>query len=225
MLCVAVVVGPLHADDASYLQPGQVDPIAILPPPPAPDSVEQTVDLATVESVQKAASVADRAAANSQEHLTVFAFAPVIGAFFRASTLPKTEAFFGRVAATAESMTRPAKAYFKRDRPYVVDPNLGVKHPEHNYSYPRGHSTLGTVDALVLADLFPDKRAEILAFGRAIGWHRIQLGKHYPTDVYAGRVLAQAIVRELKSSPAFQHDFAAAKSELEAASPPTHSSP
>ncbi len=40
------------------------------------------------------------------------------------------------------------------------------------------------------------------------------IGKHFPTDVQAGRVLGQAIMRELMANPAFQHDFAAAKEEV-----------
>ena len=76
---------------------------------------------------------------------------------------------------------------------------------------------LGTALALVLADLFPDKREAILAEGRAIGWHRVQLGRHYPTDIYAGRVLAQAIVQEMKKNKRFEKDFAEAKAEIAAA--------
>ena len=50
--------------------------------------------------------------------------------------------------------------------------------------------------ALVLADLFPEKRDELLVLSRNLGWHRIWIGRHYTTDIYAGRVLAQAIVRD-----------------------------
>ena len=53
--------------------------------------------------------------------------------------------------------------------------------------------------AFVLADLFPAQRDAILAQARQIGWHRVQIARHYPTDIYAGRVLAQAIVCEMKS--------------------------
>jgi acid phosphatase (class A) len=70
--------------------------------------------------------------------------------------------------------------------------------------------------ALVLADLFPAKRDAILTVSRNLGWHRVWIARHYPTDIYAGRVFAQAIVREMKSSPAFQRDFAEAQSEIAA---------
>ena len=55
--------------------------------------------------------------------------------------------------------------------------------------------------------------------GRQIGWDRVLIGKHFPTDVHAGRMLGKAIVRELLASPAFQQDLAAAKAEVQAAKP------
>jgi acid phosphatase (class A) len=78
------------------------------------------------------------------------------------------------------------------------------------------------VYALILAELFPQKKAPILAVGRDIGWDRVLIGKHFPTDIYAGRVLGQAIMRELLSNPAFQNDLAEAKAEIgEAKGPAT----
>jgi acid phosphatase (class A) len=50
-----------------------------------------------------------------------------------------------------------------------------------------------------------------------MGWHRVQIARHYPTDIYAGRVLAQAIVREMNENPQFQHDLAEVKAEVAAA--------
>jgi acid phosphatase (class A) len=61
------------------------------------------------------------------------------------------------------------------------------------------------VFALLLAELFPDKRDALLAISRGIGWRRV-----------LGRVLGQAIVREFLANPAFQHDLAEAKAELAA---------
>lgn len=72
------------------------------------------------------------------------------------------------------------------------------------------------MQSLILAEVFPERRAAILDFGRTIGWDRVIIGKHYPTDVNAGRVLGQAIFRELMKSPAFQRDLAAAKAEVQA---------
>jgi acid phosphatase (class A) len=43
----------------------------------------------------------------------------------------------------------------------------------------------------------------------------VVIAKHFPSDVYAGRVLGQAIVQSLLANPAFQHDLAEAKTENE----------
>ena len=80
-----------------------------------------------------------------------------------------------------------------------------------------GHSTRGTLFALLLAELLPEKRDAILDKGRESGWLRVLGGVHYPTDVFAGRVLGQGLAREFLASPAFQHDFAEVKAELAAA--------
>ena len=150
----------------------------------------------------------------------MFNFTPAIGAFFLSSNLPKTAAFFDRVQTDAAAVTDNAKDFYKRPRPYTTDPSLANGKLEKSFSYPSGHSTESMVLALVLADLFPDKHDAIIAEARSIGWHRVQIARHYPTDIYAGRVLAQAIVREIKESDAFQQDFAEAKAEIAAAKPP-----
>ena len=45
----------------------------------------------------------------------------------------------------------------------------------------------------------------------------MQIARHYPTDIYAGRVLALAIIRRMKQSQAFNKDFDEAKAEVAAA--------
>jgi hypothetical protein len=44
----------------------------------------------------------------------------------------------------------------------------------------------------------------------------VEIGRHYPTDIYAGRVLALAIVKQFKASHTFRKDFETAKAELHA---------
>jgi acid phosphatase (class A) len=137
--------------------------------------------------------------------------------FFQSNNLPKTTVFFERVLKDAAAVTDQAKDHYQRPRPYVLDPSLAAGKLEKSFSYPSGHSTESMVLALVLADLFPDRQEAILAEARAIGWHRIEIARHYPTDIYAGRVLARAIVREMKKNDSFQKDFNEARAELAAA--------
>ena len=217
LFSLAVAAIPLHAQTDSYLPAGKPDAIALLAPPPLPGSQEQAADLAEVEAVRHTCTSNDQAIAYSEKKFNIYTFAPAIGGFFQPGKFPKTEAFFENVQKQAEIVTDNAKDFYKRPRPYVVDPGLINGKLEKSFSYPSGHSTESMVLALVLADLFPDRHDAIIAKARSIGWHRVEIARHYPTDIYAGRVLAQAIVRKMKESPDFQKDFAGAKAEIAAA--------
>jgi acid phosphatase (class A) len=219
LFSLALIAAPLHAQtSADYLPDGKPDAIALLAPPPLPGSPEQKYDLAEVVSVHQDCPSNELAAAMAQDRgISIFYFTPVIGDVFQPGKLPVTEAFLHGVQRDAENVVNGAKNYWKRPRPYVVDPELANGKVSKSFSYPSGHSTESMTLALVLADLFPDKRDALIAEARKIGWHRVEIARHYPTDIYAGRVLAQAIVREMKKNPDFQKDFAKAQAEIAAA--------
>ena len=208
---------------AAYLDAAQVHATTLLAPPPATGSAEDKLDLENTFAVHTAATPAEIALGKDENKLTVFHYAPAIGDWFQPGKFPHTEKLFKQVEAESKAVTDDAKKFFKRPRPYRVAPERFPHSIEHedptHYSYPSGHSTRGTVFALLLAELFPDKRDALLAKGREAGWLRVQGGVHYPTDVYAGRVLGQELARDFLRSPEFQADFAAAKAELAAAVP------
>ena len=216
-LCFSLAALPLCAKDLHYLPKNKPDAITLLAPPPLADSPEQAADLREVREVHEAASASDLTAAKEESKFSIFTFTPAIGDFFQPGKFPVTETFMHNVLSDAGVVIDGAKDYWKRPRPYVIDPSLASGKLETSFSYPSGHSTGSMVLALVLADLFPDKHDAIIAVARDIGWHRVEYGRHYATDVFAGRVLAQAIVREMKKDPDFQRDFAAAQAEIAAA--------
>jgi acid phosphatase (class A) len=215
-LCLLLVALPLFADN-SYLAAGHPDGIALLAPPPIPGSAEEAADLASARAVFKGRTPAEEARAKKDASLALFLFAPAIGPEFQPGKLPRTEELFDRVKKDIGEVINIPKDHWKRQRPYQLDNELSLGIPEKSYGYPSGHSARGTVYALVLAEVFPEKKEAILDVGRVIGWDRVLIGKHFPTDIQAGRVLARAIFRELLASPAFQHDLAQAKAEARAA--------
>jgi acid phosphatase (class A) len=230
LFALAVAIAPLHAADTMaetnapvqstalhYLTGKKPNAIELLAPPPLPDSPEQAADMAEVRAVYHAATSNEINAAYSEKKFSIFNFTPAIGDFFQSNSLPKTTAFFERVQTDAETVTDNAKDFYKRPRPYTTDPTLANGKLEKSFSYPSGHSTESMVLALVLTDLFPDKHDAIIAEARTIGWHRVEIARHYPTDIYAGRVLAQAIVKQLEKNDDFQKDLAEAKAEIAAA--------
>jgi acid phosphatase (class A) len=200
----------------SFLAPGQIHAAEILPPPPT-SAAERSAEMQTVHAVYHAASDADKNAAYAEKKFSVFNFTAAAGSFLVETNLPKTAAFFEKVQKDAEAVTDEGKDFFQRPRPFVTDPSLANGKLEKSYGYPSGHSTEATTLALVLADLLPEKRAAILEHSDLMGWHRVQIARHYHSDIFAGRELARAIVREMKKSDAFQKEFAEAKNELTAA--------
>ncbi|MGO8679270.1 MAG: phosphatase PAP2 family protein [Limisphaerales bacterium] len=213
-LSLVAVAGSLRAEALLYLPAGQPDSAVLLAPPPLPHSAEQAADLAAVVAACRGCTTNDAALAFGEKKFSIFNFAPAIGGFFQPGRLPRTEAFFHHLQKDAAAAADAAKDYWKRPRPFMVDPSLASGSLEKSFGYPSGHATEGMVLALVLAELFPDRREAILAIGRDLGWHRVGIGRHYPTDIYAGRVFALAIVRQMKTNPAFQHDLAEAKAEI-----------
>ena len=111
LFSLAVAIAPLHAQAGNYLPAGKPDAIALLAPPPLPDSPEQAADLAEVRSVARAAPSNEIATAFSERKFTVFSFTPAIGDFFVAGKFPKTESFFEKVQKDAEAVTDNAKDF------------------------------------------------------------------------------------------------------------------
>lgn len=217
LLCLLLLAGPALLAQNHYLTPGHPDGVALLAPPPAPGSAEEAADLASARAVFKGRTPAEEARASKDYSISIFLFAPAVGPVLRPDKLPKTEVLFQKVKKDITVPLDAAKDHWQRRRPYQMDEQLSLGAPEKSFGYPSGHSTRGTVEALLLAELFPEKKEAILEMGRTIGWDRVLIGKHFPTDIYAGRMLGQAIVRELLASPAFQHDLAEAKAEVQAA--------
>ena len=218
-LSFLVIATTFRADGQAlhYLADGKPDAAAILAPPPLPDSAEQAADLDEVRTVYHTASSNDIAAAFSEKKFSVFNFTASIGRFFVESNLPRSAAFFEKVQKDAEMVCDRGKDWFHRPRPFTADPSLASGKLEKSFTYPSGHSTESMVLALVLAEAVPDRQEAIIAHARLIGWHRVQIARHYPTDIYAGRVLAQAIVRELHKSEPFEKELAEVKTEIAAA--------
>jgi acid phosphatase (class A) len=205
---------PCLLGQGAYITTNNFDGISQLPPPPIRGSAEELADLASVRAVFNGRTEAEKARAIKDSGLTFSLFQPAVGATFELEKLPKTKALLEKVKKEIGPVIDASKNHFKRLRPYQIDDHLVLGPPEPSFSYPSGHSTRGTVYSLVIVELFPEKKDAVLEIGREIGWDRVLIGKHFPTDVYAGRVLGYAIVRELHSSTLFQHDLEQAMAEI-----------
>jgi len=65
-------------------------------------------------------------------------------------------------------------------------------------SFPSGHAAYAFMMATLLSVWLPKYRVIFLILAGFIGWTRIYLGLHYPTDVIVGGLLGYAITRLLQ---------------------------
>ena len=210
---------PAYADEAKpFIDNHVVDLTAILPPPPANNLAETNKEVGEVLMIQVTRTPAMVARAKADDEEDVWRFADVLGAKFDKTALPKTAAFFDRIAATEGAVVDPAKKVFKRPRPYLLNDLVKpVVEPSKSGSWPSGHATVGTMMGIVLANMIPEKRAAIMARAREFGENRVVAGMHYPSDVEAGRVAGSVIAQTIMQIDEFKAEFEASKTELRAA--------
>ncbi|OPL08074.1 MAG: hypothetical protein AVO33_02225 [delta proteobacterium ML8_F1] len=92
---------------------------------------------------------------------------------------------------TTEAIIHFLKATFSRRRPFRVLHQLvfEVPIPKDPHSFPSGHTGSAVVIALVLGWLFPAYTLVFSLYPLLIGFSRIYLGYHYPSDVLVGGVI------------------------------------
>lgn len=203
------------ADDAGATS-AVVELSNLLPPPPAAGSMAAQHDLQAVLSAQQTRTASEMAAAKADTDRSVFRFADVLGSALQAQTLPKTAAFFERMAKFDKAEVKEAKNYWRHPRPADVS---GQVHPlekekPDDWSYPSGHSTFGYTTAVLLANMLPEKRAAIFARADVYAQHRIVMGAHFPSDVEAGRLAGTVLAAGIMQDPGWKQDYEAARLEL-----------
>ncbi len=174
-------------------------------------------------------------------------FEDVLGNTLTSTRTAAVLAFLNRAAQEGAAMTGAPKRYWHRKRPYAVDPKVerladvspdaplattvrsacgpNARLPSRalaaqalaQVSYPSGHATYGTVCAIVLADMVPEKRRELFARAQDYGHSRLVVGAHFPSDIEAGRIVGTVAVALMKANVQFQHDFAEASAQLRSA--------
>ncbi len=84
----------------------------------------------------------------------------------------------------------------RRDRPYVTLSDVNTMHLDtaDKYSMPSGHTTAAFAIATALTLRYPKPYVYIPAYAWAafVGYGRIYMGLHYPSDVLAGALLGSA---------------------------------
>ncbi len=204
--------------EPTSLAPSQMPYMLIMGEYPPDGSPEQKAEIEKMLKLQENRSPEEIKRCELEVNLTPIGFgAMAMGGWFNEYDFPQTAAMLQEVTAQVKAITDDAKKTFKRKRPIEADDRIVpcVK-LERTPSYPSGHATRGMVWALLLAEIFPDHRNELLDQARQFGHDRVLAGMHYPSDVEAGEKLGQVIVHRLLITPDFQKTLERCKEEAHA---------
>lgn len=207
---------------AGYLAPGAVQPLRLLPAPPAAGSARDVADRQIFLATRKLSGSPrwKLAQADSDQSVaaTLKTFSCAAGVDLGPASAPATDALLERFARDQAPVIEAAKAGFKRSRPFLSYPGeiciARTDALERSPDYPSGHAAWGWAVALLLAEASPEQGDKLLARGRAYGESRVICGAHNASAVEAGRLVGAAMVAGVHTSPTFRSDLATARIEL-----------
>lgn len=230
--------------DRVYEVPAAFDATRLLPPPPADGvALAQDLAGVRAAELARTREQAEQAEASSTVDVFLFASvlgpdftaerAPRTAAFLRrvyVSSLPylqATKSCWNRlrpfvVDPTLAPLSRSLASTQTRSAPTPPTSPLPADSPctatvadaSHAPSYPSGHATVGAMMAILLAQMVPEQRSALFAFGWKYGDARVISGVHFPSDVEAGRILGTMLVEMMQQDARFRADLAVAREEL-----------
>lgn len=208
LICVALSAGSISADeklvfdnqwDDFYKQLSTEEPV-LMPPgwreqinlPPPPDDAFTRSEVEYIIAL-KPLRPKYQADIDAQISDVVHPFTNSLK--FSAQQIKALRTFWDMVIPDITRVHMHFKAKFNRARPrqYSDDVVQSIDPPGHP-AYPSGHSTDAHTLALLLADIWPEKKTHLLSIAFQIAMNREIGGVHYRSDTSAGYLLAQQIV-------------------------------
>ena len=105
--------------------------------------------------------------------------------------LLKNAIYVGASLAANTGLTYALKYSINRERPYDKYLGLNIPYPESSPAFPSGHSSIAFATATSLTLKYPKwyVAAPSYFWACSVGYSRMNLGVHYPSDVLAGALL------------------------------------
>jgi acid phosphatase (class A) len=186
----------------------------ILPKPPEQGDAFDQADMAQVRQGQAFQGSPRWLQAKQDASLNIYSmYGSVMGEGFTAAKRPEILSLSAYVGRKFSAASNESKVVFSRPRPFTTAPTLTICTDEKpgGFSYPSGHAGWGWISAQVLARVEPSKTSALLERGYDYGQSRVICGVHYPSDVIAGRYLADAVLAHLDNDDEYLRLLSAAK--------------
>jgi acid phosphatase (class A) len=200
----------------NFVSREQVDLKILLAPPPTDNSSQTGAEIAELVQIQKARTPQEKSSAVADADMSVFQLASdIFGPKFKSENLPLTSKFFEHLSEDGISILGPAKNHWRRTRPFEVSSEVKSCFDDiSSGSYPSGHSTLAYLQAVVLANMVPEKSVQLFERAAQYTRNRMVCGVHYRSDIEGGRIAGTMIAAFAMQNSEFKKEFALAKKEI-----------
>ena len=207
-----------------YLAGHEPDAVLVIPQAPAAGSARDKADRAIFKATRALKDTPRWTLAQNDVKLSTpdfyRDFSCAVGVILTEASLPALTAILDKTDPDIEAAYSPAKARYRRKRPYLRDqgpicvPRSGAL--DKSYDYPSGHASFAWATGLIIAETAPDRAGPILQRARAFGESRAVCGVHSASAVEEARTAASTVVAALDADAAFQADIVKARAEMTA---------
>ena len=146
----------------------------------------------------------------------LFYVATPVGEWFNSENFPDTANLLMKCIQDIRVTEFRLKRYFKRPRPYHLEPRLNPLARIQSPSFASGHTLWAFTEAYIFSEIVPEKRAQFLRMAEEVRWSRELMGIHYPSDNEASRIVGWYLLKYWYNNSQFVADMEKAKIEWKA---------